>query len=1149
MPKRDLTDEDCKSWNANKNINPITNRKILTNSVIYNKLEKKCKSVSEISDKKEIPTKSLFKKRSLTLEDCNKWKLNNYKNPISNYTIKETSPLFQELKKTCTELLKTELKPPPRIEPPKPQPKIEPPKPPPRIEPPKISIDDLYYPDLDDINFREKLLNNNEFNMFEIPKFDDINSIEDFIKISQKFCGIFEKAYYQYLMGQYISTRTPYKSLLIYHSVGVGKTCSAITIAESFLLSHSIYDEPKIWVVMPKALKNSFKEQIFNTLKLQDFSKIKSQCTGETYVNLAHITQSTSHEKVHQRIKKLINSRYKLFTYDAFASFIENEYISKGLTINDKIIIIDEAHNIRNPTKSDNDSNEITDKRIYVNLKNVIASGNNNRIILLSATPMYNEPEDIFDLLSLLVLNDKRDIKIPEHIYINDKLNPKAIDVFKKLANNYISFLKGKNPFSFALKLSPKLSGIPIMNKMCKYDVSGKQIDLKYNNWFSLIKDGIIPSQLSEKQLNYSIEKDVNTLNALQPMNILYDNELGERGFYNFFNRVNDNEPIMIKYNSEYNLSLSPENHLEKYSCKLKKIADIIRNSKGTVVIYSNFIWSGILPMAIVLEHLGFNRYGTNNFFEKSLLDKDRPKYNNIKIPNYCILSSENKEVMGNTTIDNLLKIINSPMNIDGSLIKIILMTPVAGEGLSFSNIREIHILEPWYHFNRIDQIIGRGIRNCSHQQLDIKNKNVSVYMHCAINGYEQETPDINAYRIATRKLSQTVELNKIIRDNAIDCSLMYNINYFSKKLFERLGEIEITTSQNKTIKYNIGDDEEEEPKCLIKKMDKNDIIFKEENYTNFINNLINKLRNIILNEIHNSNNFLSYETINNHFININHELIMNAIGKSIYPNTIIDDYMLIPHENGIHIIRIEKFQPINIKIISSKKMEDAKKEDISTIPDIILKKMMKYKEHNNIYNAIISLYTSLNMDYDTFIFIVKKIIESSSLIEIDQFIANCLYKEGVLIGNKELSSVSSKTSKYIGYCNIFSEKFEPIIYIDGKYRDMNERQVAELISSRTLIEIPNMNNETISWGLIQTDKAKKNNTFKILSPGVSVGKKTGMACTSLKKNVHSDLFNKLGLIDEQNNTKITYCNKIAVELLKIGRMFLQPEYKPTIDL
>ena len=54
-----------------------------------------------------------------------------------------------------------------------------------------------------------------------------------------------------------------------------------------------------------------------------------------------------------------------------------------------------------------------------------------------------------------------------------------------------------------------------------------------------------------------------------------------------------------------------------------------------------------------------------------------------------------------------------------GNKIKIIIGSESAAEGLDFKNIRQIHILDPWFHLNKIEQIIGRGIRNCSHINLD----------------------------------------------------------------------------------------------------------------------------------------------------------------------------------------------------------------------------------------------------------------------------------------------------------------------------------------------------------------------------------------------------------------------------------------------
>ena len=1159
--KRDLTPLDCFNWRRNKLKNPITKYKINPNSPIYKEIEKKCFDVKSPDDGIKIdiviPEKKTFlTKRKLTKNDCLKWNANKFKNPITNYTIKENGHVYKEIKAECNKILKdnkSPIKPPDKssssIKPPdKSSSSIKP------LDKSSSSIKDdteLYYPDLDDENFREKLAKLYEFNMHKILEFNNINTINDFNTYSSKLCSGFDKAYYQYFMGHYISYRSPYKSILIYHSVGVGKTCSAITIAESFLIPHDLYEEPKIWVIMPKSLENSFKEQIFNIAKMQDFSTICNQCTGNIYTKLANITKDSNVEKINLRIKKLIKSRYRVFTYDGFASFIENEYNNKQIT--DKVIIVDEAHNIR--------STDTSDKRIYNTLTNILENGINNRLVLLSATPMYNEPSDIFDLLYLLLLNDKRNHLLkqpyPAIFDSNNNLNKDVVKLLEKLSNNYISYLIGKNPFTFAFKLSPFKSGIKVLDKPIRLSINNNPIPITDNDWIDKIEDGIVPSQLGKYQIEYleknkkELKNEDNIFNSLQPMNIVYNTDIGETGFYTIFNRFNTNEPLNVKYNSQYNSAFLPDNnHLAHFSGKLLNIANIIKNTEGVIVIYSRFIWSGILPMAIILEHLGFNREGTTNFLDKPEIIIDKPKYNNIRIPKYCILSSsENTEIMGSTNIDGLLKLINNPLNIDGSIIKVILMTPVAGEGLSFSNIREMHLLEPWYHFNRIDQVIGRGIRNCSHKLLPIELKNVTVFMHGAINGYDKETPDIHAYRISSRKLNQSYEINKIIKNNSIDCFYFKNINYFNKNLFININPIKIKTSQQKYIDYYLGDDIDIEPKCYINIKKNNYDGFRVETFNNFSINIKNKLRKIILNEIHNGNNFLSLQQIIDNFIDIHFDIIMFVINNSIFPNTLIDGYILIPHEDGIHIVRIINNVPLKIKIVENKKIE--KKDDINDIPESIINNIEKYIDTDDINNAIISLYSSL--DSITFDFIVKKIITSIHLSDAEKFIAKCLYHEGVLISNNEIKSIKSTTPIFIGYCNIFSSKFDPIIYNNNVYRDFNDTQIAELLSSRTKINIPDMSKETLLWGLfiptiLDKDKNIYNNIFKILTPGSAIGKKTGIACVSLKKNEHANIFKQLH-IEDKHNTKNTYCKNIAIQLLNIQRILLYPEYKPTILL
>jgi hypothetical protein len=260
---------------------------------------------------------------------------------------------------------------------------------------------ELYYPDLDDPYFTSKISNNKEFSIHKIPDFPEIDNVRDFDAVSNKLCGKFDKMLYQHFVSQYISYRTPYKSLLLYHGVGVGKTCAAITISEA-LLSSQTSTEPKIWVIMPQSLKNSFKSQVFNIDDFDTFEKLSNQCTEYNYIKLLNIYKSTFNEKnkddkvikeyrekLRSELKALLKTRYEIFTYDRFAKYINDNYTNK--IVENRVIIIDEAHNIRSTNKKIKDT--------YLALMNCLEKGVNNRLILLSATPMYNEPRDILELL------------------------------------------------------------------------------------------------------------------------------------------------------------------------------------------------------------------------------------------------------------------------------------------------------------------------------------------------------------------------------------------------------------------------------------------------------------------------------------------------------------------------------------------------------------------------------------------------------------------------------------------------------------------------------------------------------------------------------------------------------------------------------
>ena len=1196
-----VTPDICKKWLKNKLKDPFTNYLITEKSAFYKKLENACKILNidettitkeekETKNDKQTKNPRHHLKRPPTTDECIEWKQNKLRNPLSKTknTIVPTGKIYKELEKECNHV-KT-----PNLSKISEEVIIEKPKVKSRdlsqenknkeereelikflkqkeiinkIKNNEIDTKELYYPDLNDPLFNQKLLALKEIRIHKINKYADINNLEDFNNKANELCKGFDKSSFQYLIAHYLSYRTPYKSLLLYYSVGVGKTCTAITIAEGLLINHSSYDEPKIWIILPGAIEAGFKNQIFDTMKIMDYANISNQCTGDTYVKLAQLSKDTDFKTAEKRIKKIIKSRYMFFTYEGFANYIENNYTSKNKIVTDKVIIVDEAHNIRSTNVNVDDvtddidikvktAKEDENKRVYSALIQVCKTGVANKLILLTATPMYNEPSDIYNLFYLLLLNDKR-----EYLYNNEKifdvsnnLNPNAKKFIGLMASNYISYLRGKNPFNFAFKLSPKLSGVKLLDRVIPKTDTGNPIDLIDNNWISNIDDGIVISSLGKKQLDYLISKKImvsgekhqNNFAALQPMNIVYENAIGKEGFNNMFVRVGVKEQLTVRYNTKYKNCLIPdEQHLGLYSGKFLNIANIIKNTNGIIVIYSKYIWSGIMPIAIILEHMGFSREGADNILAETNVTHNTT-YDNIKYPKYCILSSTNPEVMGNTTIDGLMNIVNNPENKDGKMVKIVLMTPVAGEGLNFQNIREMHILESWYHFNRIDQIIGRGIRNCSHKRLPVELRNVTIFLHCSINNYEKETADIHAYRISARKLNQSFIVDEIIRNNAIDCSLFKNINYFPKEMF-KMSSIDLITSQGVKVKYELGDNEKYKPVCTVNVDDikENSLGFREETYKHLALNIQGKIKSAIIEFIRKNERFVSYQQLKKIFIDIDEKILMEAIKISIYPNIIIDNILLLPHKEGIHIIDVIEDKPLKVSLLKTTIEINDETIDIN---DKFYKTIEKIQA-DNYDNAIISLYTSI--DEITFKLLINKIIQSKALNKIDEFIEGCFLKEGIIITKKEIPNVVTNF-KYVGFVNIFNEEFEPLLFAqDGiNHKSLNPKQLETLKSNRKLIVKPDdLINETLPYGLMipifeNKDKKNKINVFKLLTPGVIYGKKTGIVCSSLHKKEHSKFFKDLSLEDIKN-TKESYCFKIAAKLHKISRISLLPEYKP----
>lgn len=703
--------------------------------------------------------------------------------------------------------------------------------------------------------------------------------VEDLDKSMIDACpkNVFNKAYFQYFVGQYISKRTNFKNLLLFYTVGTGKTCAAISIAESILIGHNNFEEPPIIVILPKTLIQNFKNTIYDLHK-QNIN----QCSEDIYK--LNNFDSTLH------LNQFIQQRYNIMTYAKFVKY--------GAKIENKTIIIDEAHNLRNPSEVDEDEDEdITKKqlrKIYSKVETDIQNGKNNRLILMSGTPMFNEASEIKDLLNLLLINDGK-----------SKITNLTNDLLAKLSSQYISYINSQNPFVYPIRI--------------------KHSDATMRD---LTPDGLIKVKLNNKQI---IKDTENIMNNVKNMNIAYSPK-------QYFSKTE------FKYKPSIGKTkVLDQTNVSTYAPKIAKIIDYIKNTKGIAIIYSNYIEYGILQIALALEYIGYSRYVDSSSKDFNLLD-DKSVEKNPKLK-YAVITSENNQHISNTgsskNIDNILKLVNSDSNIYGDKLKVILITKKASEGLSFLNIREVHILDPWYHFNRHEQIIGRGFRRCSHIKLPLELRNITVFVYC---GYFEDESNISAdkhaYDIAISKLTETRSYVSTIEENAFDNHINEKLNIFPRSLFKKVNPINIITSQNLKVEYVLGSDKE-----YTKEIEK-DLI--TDNNLRSENMFLSNRYSTIIKDMIKDRDYIPYEEL---LSKCNDKRYLDlAINNVIFPNK-IGNYLLIFNNNGIQKI-IDNPDIVEQEIILNEPVVNKPKTPINN-NTIIDKYEKDYNDFELLYNFL----------------------------------------------------------------------------------------------------------------------------------------------------------------------------------------------------
>ncbi len=464
-------------------------------------------------------------------------------------------------------------------------------------------------------------------------------------------------------------------------------TCSSIAISEKL---HQTKNIRKTMVITKGgALEKQYIEQLVNVC-VEPKNKYKHP----------------EHEQLNQRTqqirsKKIYGRFYEFSTFIKFAKRInkirkqsssEKEFVEKINILFDRyLFIIDEAHNIRpNFDKVIN---------VYQTFHEFFHKLQDKRILLLTGTPIKDSVVEIAYLMNMILPEDKQ---LPTGAqFINKYIEPEThtfklgeLQQLKKQFIGYVSFFRSN--FEDIKQVFMGESGIGTLSFFKVVPV----------NMSSIQSEGYIRALIDDKHKK-GIFSNSRQASLMVDQNGNWGTKLQIKGILDHLKTLKTNQE-KIQYIAQYST---------KYAALLM---NILEHPNDNIFVYNTFVkGSGLLVFAKFMDALGFTRSPRGGEKTKN---KNR----------YAVITNEMTNPLRTMSIINTF---NSPNNVHGDYIRVIIGSKITSEGLTFKNVKHIHILTPFWNFTDIEQAIARTIRLYSHKALiNLGEKPiVKIYMYTAI--------------------------------------------------------------------------------------------------------------------------------------------------------------------------------------------------------------------------------------------------------------------------------------------------------------------------------------------------------------------------------------------------------------------------------
>jgi hypothetical protein len=244
---------------------------------------------------------------------------------------------------------------------------------------------------------------------------------------------------------------------------------------------------------------------------------------------------------------------------------------------------------------------------------------------------------------------------------------------------------------------------------------------------------------------------------------------------------------------------------LVKYSPKFQAILDNMEGAKGPVLVYSLFkTLEGVGLFSVALEaQKGFKRFDITPLPGGGWTLAPETKEAGPGTPRYITYTGDDDAEKRNilkavfnaawgkmppSLAEEIKALTGTTHNQKGEIAQVFMITQSGAEGISLSNVRQVHIMEPYWNYVRLDQVKGRAIRICSHMDLVPEERTVEVFTYVSKFSEAQKaerlvdetlknmdggiTTDQSILALSNKKKHLADSMFEVMQSSAVDCVL-----------------------------------------------------------------------------------------------------------------------------------------------------------------------------------------------------------------------------------------------------------------------------------------------------------------------------------------------------------------------------------------